>query len=67
MGKILAFLNGRKTYIASILIALGVIGQFINRGDYSPMALYGLLQNSAIAAALAALRHALAKTNVIPK
>lgn len=57
-----AFLDGKKTYIFSIMGALAAIIHFIAVGDFSLTALSALMAEQSMAGVAASLRHAFEKT-----
>jgi GTP:adenosylcobinamide-phosphate guanylyltransferase len=57
-----AWLNGKKTYICAALAAIAALVEFVAKGDFSMTADLAFVNSAAIAAAIAAFRSAFAKT-----
>ena len=66
MDKIIAvfvYLDGKKTYLATLIGAISAIIHFIALKDYSLVSLSSLMGDASVMAIVASIRHAMAKTH----
>lgn len=59
LGKIEAWLDGKKSYIVAIGLIGAAVFQFLAHGDFSLPAIVTFFQSAGLAAAIAALRSAI--------